>query len=68
MRVRATVCSQCGHEGRLVIATAEQVISHCHVCGDELRSPRPLPVAEVRGAAVETLPARTAEVGAARAS
>ena len=62
------MCSHCGHEGRLVIATAEQVISRCHVCGDELRSPRPLPVAEVRGLAVETLPARSPEVHAARAS
>lgn len=68
MRVRVTVCSHCGHGGRLVIVTAEQVISRCHVCGDELRSPRPLPVAEVRSVAVNPLPAHAAEVSAARAS
>ncbi|HZS16153.1 MAG TPA: hypothetical protein VFC09_16310 [Candidatus Dormibacteraeota bacterium] len=38
MRVRLTVCPRCGHEGRLVIANAGQVISRCHVCGDELRT------------------------------
>jgi len=68
MRVRLTVCSHCGHEGRLVIATPEQVISRCHVCGDELRSQAPLPVAEVRGVAVEPLPAAAARVRAAQAS
>jgi len=50
IRTRLTVCSVCGHRGRLIIATTEQVISRCHVCGDELRTqqvavaetPRPL--------------------------
>ncbi len=52
MRVRLTVCSHCGHEGRLVIATADQVISRCHVCGDELRSETALPAAELKGVPV----------------
>lgn len=49
MRVRLTVCSRCGHEGRLVIATPELVLSRCHVCGDELRSESAVPVAAVAG-------------------
>jgi hypothetical protein len=52
MRVRLTVCSRCGHEGRLVIATPELVISRCHLCGDELRSETPVRVAQVRGVPV----------------
>jgi hypothetical protein len=52
MRVRLTVCSRCGHEGRLVIATPELVISRCHVCGDELRSETPARVAQVTGVPV----------------
>jgi len=68
MRVRLTLCSHCGYPGRLVIATAEQVISRCDLCGDELRSPRPLPVAEVRGVAVESRPAVAAKDRTARAS
>lgn len=68
MRVRLTVCSHCGYEGRLLIATPEEVISRCDVCRDELRSPRPLPLAEVRGAAVDPLPAAAVAERAARAS
>lgn len=51
MRVRLTICSHCGHEGRLVIATPEAVISRCHVCGDELRSESPVQVADLKGVA-----------------
>lgn len=59
IRTRLTVCSVCGHRGRLIIATLEEVISRCHVCGDELRTqpaataaiPRPLSVAVVRATA-----------------
>ena len=38
IRTRLTMCSVCGHQGRLIIATGSEVISRCHVCGDELRS------------------------------
>lgn len=64
MRVRLTVCSRCGHEGRLVIAAPQVVISRCHVCGDELRSESPVRVTEVKGvpAAAERL--RVMRVGA----
>jgi uncharacterized protein (DUF983 family) len=40
IRTRLTVCSVCGHEGRLIIATMSEVISRCHLCGDELRTER----------------------------
>jgi uncharacterized protein (DUF983 family) len=43
IRTRLTVCSTCGHRGRLIIATEREVISRCHVCGDELRTARPSP-------------------------
>lgn len=46
IRTRLTVCSACGHRGRLIIATQSEVISRCHVCGDELRT--------AHAAAVET--------------
>lgn len=68
MRIRLTVCSHCGHRGRLVIATPEQVISRCHVCGDELRSPGSLPLAEVPGVAVNPVSASVREARARRAS
>jgi hypothetical protein len=51
IRTRLTVCSTCGHHGRLIIATRHEVISRCHVCGDELRS-HPPAVAELPGRAV----------------
>jgi hypothetical protein len=38
VRIRQTVCSTCGHYGRLVIATPEVVISRCPLCGDEVRT------------------------------
>jgi hypothetical protein len=63
IRTRLTVCSACGHHGRLVIATPNEVISRCMVCGDELRT-NPDPAIEVTGravkpnAATESLPAR----------
>jgi ribosomal protein S27E len=38
IRTRLTVCSGCGHHGRLVIDTPTEVISRCMVCGDELRT------------------------------
>jgi len=44
IRTRLTVCSTCGHRGRLIIATGREVISRCHVCGDELRTVRPATV------------------------
>ncbi|HEV7680033.1 MAG TPA: hypothetical protein VGQ42_15830 [Candidatus Dormibacteraeota bacterium] len=47
---RLTVCSRCGHHGRLVIATRSEVISRCMVCGDELRT---APAIEVTGRAVK---------------
>jgi hypothetical protein len=42
IRTRLTVCSTCGHHGRLIIATPNEVISRCHICGDELRTERPV--------------------------
>jgi len=59
IRTRLTVCSVCGHRGRLIIATLQEVISRCHVCGDELRTqpvaavaqPRPLAGAGVSATA-----------------
>jgi hypothetical protein len=59
IRTRLTVCSTCGHRGRLIIATDQEVISRCHVCGDELRTeavaavqtPRPMAV-DIPAAAV----------------
>ena len=44
IRTRLTVCSACGYRGRLVIALESEVISRCHVCGDELRTPHPATV------------------------
>lgn len=38
VRIRLTVCSTCGHHGRLLIATPRETISRCHFCGDELRT------------------------------
>jgi uncharacterized protein (DUF983 family) len=50
IRTRLTVCSACGHHGRLIIATRREVISRCHVCGDELRS-HPPGAADLQGRA-----------------
>jgi hypothetical protein len=50
IQTRLTVCSSCGHRGRLVIATGREVISRCHVCGDEQRT-EPEPTLVLSGAA-----------------
>jgi hypothetical protein len=62
IRTRLTVCSTCGHHGRLIIATRNEVISRCHVCGDELRSHPPANV-ELPGRAA-TQAKRRALIGA----
>jgi hypothetical protein len=49
IRTRLTVCSACGHRGRLIISTGGEVISRCHVCGDELRTAPPAAVVELAG-------------------
>jgi hypothetical protein len=54
IRTRLTVCSACGHHGRLVIALESEVISRCHVCGDELRTPRAATVEVARPLAAAT--------------
>jgi uncharacterized protein (DUF983 family) len=62
VRTRLTVCSACGHRGRLIIATLREVISRCHVCGDELRTERVATVEVPRPMA--TPAARVARAGA----
>lgn len=57
IRTRLTVCSACGHHGRLIIATAAEVISRCHVCGDELRTGRVAAVQVPRALAAVRVPA-----------
>jgi hypothetical protein len=56
IRTRLTVCSACGHRGRLIIATASEVISRCHVCGDELRTTAPAAISTPRPLAAAGAP------------
>ncbi len=57
IRTRLTVCSACGHHGRLIIATDTEVISRCHVCGDELRSGKAVAAAVPRTLLTARVPA-----------
>jgi hypothetical protein len=63
MRIRLTVCSSCGSRGRLLVATPQQVISRCHLCGDELRVDSPGAVARPQAADGGTMLGATGTAG-----
>jgi uncharacterized protein (DUF983 family) len=60
IRTRLTVCPSCGHRGRLIIATGDEVISRCHACGDEMRSARSAAVQVPEPVAADRRPAAAA--------